>query len=173
MLPPADPWVLIEIEHQRLTLMHGERQIAQWPVSTAMNGPGERMDSGCTPRGEHRVRIKVGDGCLPNTVFVGRRATGEIYSEQLAAQYPERDWILTRIIWLTGAESGNNRGAGHDTLRRYIYIHGAPDSASMGVPGSHGCIRMRNADLISLYDQIARGTRVLITGPAGSDAQSA
>ncbi len=170
MTASAEPWVLIEIEYQRLSLMQGQRCVMQWPVSTATNGPGERMDSGCTPRGEHRVRIKVGDGCLPNTVFVGRRPTGETYSEQLAAQHPDRDWILTRIIWLTGAESGRNRGTGCDTLRRYIYIHGAPDSAQMGTPGSHGCVRMHNADLITLYDKIERGTRVLIIGPAERDA---
>jgi lipoprotein-anchoring transpeptidase ErfK/SrfK len=80
--------------------------------------------------------------------------TGEIYSETLAQQYPERDWILTRIIWLQGMESGFNRGGQVDTLSRYIYIHGTPDSEPMGVPKSHGCIRMRNRDLIELFDQI-------------------
>lgn len=159
----AERWVRIEIARQRLVLLEGRRLLGQWPVSTALNGPGEQMDSGCTPRGEHRVRIKIGGGCPVNMVFVGRRPTGEVYSEQLADQHPGRDWILTRIIWLSGTEPGRNRGPGCDTLRRYVYIHGCPDSTALGVPGSHGCVRMRNADLIELFEQIDQGTRVLIS----------
>lgn len=164
MSTDSDAWLLIDIGSQRLTLFRGDRAIRAWSVSTALNGPGERMDSGCTPRGEHRVRIKIGEGCRVNTVFIGRRPTGEIYGETLAAQQPRRDWILTRIIWLTGAESGRNRGRDCDTLRRYIYIHGCPDSAPMGVPLSHGCVRMRNADVIELFGLVEAGMRVLITG---------
>ena len=161
---PADDdcWILIDIGAQRLTLFRDGRAIRDWSVSTALNGPGERMDSGCTPRGEHRVRIKIGERCPVNTVFVGRRPTGEIYSATLAAQQPQRDWILSRIIWLTGTESGRNRGHGCDTLRRYIYIHGCPDSAPMGIPLSHGCVRMRNADVIELFGLVKTGMRVLI-----------
>lgn len=155
-------WVHIDIRHQRLSLFEGERPVAWWPVSTARNGPGERTGSECTPRGEHRVRIKIGEGCADNAVFVGRRPTGERYSEQLARAHPRRDWILTRILWLSGCEPGRNRGGDCDTLRRFIYIHGCPDSLPMGIPGSHGCIRMRNADLIDLFAQVEAGTRVLI-----------
>jgi lipoprotein-anchoring transpeptidase ErfK/SrfK len=118
--------------------------------------------SGCTPRGLHRVRLRIGAGCLPGTVFRGRRPTGEVYGPELAAAYPERDWILTRILWLTGCEPGRNRGGGVDTLRRFIYIHGCPDAAPMGEPRSHGCIRMRNADLILLFDDTPVGTPVEI-----------
>ncbi len=164
MAKRAERWIRVDIDRQCLALYAGRRLIREWPVSTALNGPGEQIDSGCTPRGEHRVRIKIGAGCPPNTVFVGRRATGEVYSERLASLHPERDWILTRIIWLTGVESGRNRGARCDTLRRYIYIHGCPDSTALGVAASHGCIRMRNADLIELFDQIPVGTRVSILG---------
>jgi len=160
-----DAWIEIDISSQRLTLLQGEQAIREWPVSTALNGPGEDIDSGCTPRGEHRVRIMIGGNCPVNAVFIGRRPSGEIYSETLAAQQPQRDWILTRIIWLTGAESGRNRGRDCDTLRRYIYIHGCPDTAPMGVPLSHGCVRMRNADVIELFGLIHAGTRVVITGP--------
>lgn len=160
-----DVWIKIDIESQRLTLLRGNHSIREWVVSTALNGPGERMDSGCTPRGEHRVRIKIGGGCAINTVFAGRRPTGEIFNETLAAQKPERDWILSRIIWLTGSESGRNRGRDCDTLRRYIYIHGCPDSAPMGIPLSHGCVRMRNVDVMELFEMVGVGTRVLITGP--------
>lgn len=155
-------WVGVDLARQRLTLYCGSEPLHTWPVSTARNGPGERVDSGCTPRGEHRVRIMIGDGCAENTVFVGRRPTGERYSPSLAKAHPQRDWILTRIIWLTGTEPGLNRGVGCDSLRRFIYIHGCPDSEPMGVPVSHGCVRMRNADVIDLFGRIATGTRVVI-----------
>ena len=156
------PTILIRLGTQTLELRAGDRVIASYPVSTARNGPGEQRDSGCTPRGRHRVRLCIGDGCPVNTVFVGRRPTGEIYDSALAAQEPGRDWILTRILWLTGAESGHNRGGCIDTLRRFIYIHGCPDSAPMGVPLSHGCIRMRNADLLDLFGRVRGGTVVEI-----------
>jgi len=163
----------VDIAQQRLTLFEGDVVVGQWPVSTALNGPGERINSGCTPRGGHRVRIKIGAGCPPNTVFVGRRPTGELYRDELAEAYPDRDWILSRIMWLTGCEPGRNRGGECDTLRRFIYIHGCPDSEPMGVPRSHGCIRMRNADVIELFDRVDAGTRVLIRDrEAGSDAQN-
>ena len=149
--------------------MEGERVVARYPVSTACNGPGEQRDSGCTPRGRHRIRLRIGDGCPANTVFVGRRPTGEIYSAELAAQEPDRDWILTRILWLTGTEPGRNRGSGVDTLRRYIYIHGCPDSEPIGVPRSHGCIRMRSAHLVELFDLTPAGALVEIDDGSGCD----
>ena len=153
----------ISIPEQRLEVLEAQRVMATYPVSTARNGPGERLGSGCTPRGWHRIRIKIGAGLPLNTVFVGRRPTGEIYHPELAARYPERDWILTRILWLTGLEPGLNQGGDHDTLRRFIYIHGCPDSAPMGQPLSHGCIRMRNRDLLELFEQANAGDRVLIS----------
>jgi len=156
-------WVQVDVEAQLLFLLAGDVRLHQWPVSTALNGVGEQIDSGCTPRGEHRVRIKIGAACPIGTVFVGRRPTGEIYNEALAAQEPHRDWILSRIIWLAGIQSGRNRGGDCDTLRRYIYIHGCPDSAPVGAPVSHGCIRMRNADVIELFEHVEAGTRVLIS----------
>ena len=152
----------VSIPDQRLTLLAGEMPLAVYPVSTARNGPGERRGSGCTPRGWHRIRIKIGAGLPLDTVFVGRRPTGELYGPELAARQPERDWILTRLLWLTGLEPGRNRGGDCDTLRRFIYIHGCPDSAPMGVPLSHGCIRMRTRDLLALFEQVAAGDRVFI-----------
>lgn len=157
-------WIRVSLPEQRLELREGEETVAVYPVSTARNGPGERRGSGCTPRGWHRIRIKIGDGLPANTVFIGRRPTGEMYSPELAARYPERDWILTRILWLTGLESGRNRGGDGDTLRRFIYLHGCPDTAPMGTPLSHGCIRMRNQDLLELFAQVSAGDRVLISG---------
>lgn len=156
--------IRISLPDQRLVLAVGERPLAVYPVSTARNGPGERRGSGCTPRGWHRIRIKIGAGLPPDTVFVGRRPTGEIYGPELAGRHPERDWILTRILWLTGLEPGRNRGGECDTLRRFIYIHGCPDTAPMGVPLSHGCIRMRNRDLLALFGQVATGDRVFVVG---------
>lgn len=156
--------IRVSIPDQRLTLLAGEAPLAIYPVSTARNGPGEQRGSGCTPRGWHRVRVKIGAGLPPNTVFVGRRPTGEIYGPELAARHPERDWILTRILWLTGLEPGCNRGGDRDTLRRFIYIHGCPDEAPISVPLSHGCIRMRNQDLLELFERVEAGDRVFVAG---------
>ena len=157
-----DQRLLVDIASQTLTLCESGRPLVSYGVSTARHGVGEQQGSGCTPRGLHRVRIRIGEGCPIGTVFQGRRPTGEIYDDALAAAHPERDWILTRILWLTGCESGCNRGGGVDTLRRFIYIHGCPDSEPMGEPRSHGCIRMRNRDLIELFDQIPVGMPVEI-----------
>jgi len=108
------------------------------------------------------VRAKIGAGQPVNTVFVARRPTGETYTPELGAQFPERDWILTRILWLSGCERGFNRLGAVDTMRRFIYIHGSPDAVEMGRPGSIGCIRMRNADILELFDRIGPGTPVEI-----------
>jgi len=152
----------INLAEQRLILMEGETVLMDTPVSTAGNGAGERNGSECTPRGWHVIHEKVGAGCDADTVFVGRQPTGEIYSPALSAQHPGRDWILTRILWLDGLEEGLNKSGDVDTLQRYIYIHGSPDDVRMGEAGSHGCIRMRNDDIISLYDLVDVGTRVFI-----------
>lgn len=155
--------VHVEIPRQRLRLLEGGRVVVEYPVSTAKNGPGERRGSECTPRGWHVIRAKIGAGCPINTVFVGRRPTGEIYTPALRERYPERDWILTRILWLSGLEPGRNRLGEVDTMRRYIYIHGCPDEEEVGVPGSHGCVRMHNLALVDLFDRVETGMRVLIT----------
>lgn len=133
-----------------------------FPVSTAFKGVGQESGSGQTPLGWHTIKAKVGGECPQNAVFVGRRFTGEIFDDALGTQYPERDWILSRILWLGGLEPGYNRYGRCDTLRRYIYLHGTPDSEPMGIPKSHGCIRMRNCDIVSLFDKVRVGTRVLI-----------
>ena len=161
---PADSTLVIDLARQRLVLWRDAAPLLDLPVSTAACGVGEQSGSGCTPRGLHRVRAKVGAGCPEGAVFVGRRPTGEVYSPALAEAYPTRDWILTRILWLDGCEPGRNRGGAVDTLRRHIYIHGCPDTEPMGVAHSHGCIRMRNADVRSLFDAVAVGTRVHIEG---------
>jgi len=153
----------ININQQRLRLFEDGQMVVDVPVSTAANGAGERNGSECTPRGAHIVRAKIGAGAAPGTVFVGRRATGEIYSPELGTRYPGRDWILTRILWLSGTEPGRNRLGQVDTMRRYVYIHGTPDQVDLGVPGSRGCIRMRNSDIIDLFERVPAGTPVVIT----------
>jgi L,D-transpeptidase YbiS len=137
-------------------------QVLEYPVATAKNGVGQQFGSECTPLGEHRIRAKIGQGYALNTVLVGRRPSAEIYSEALAIEHPTRDWILSRIMWLCGEQPTVNRGGSVDTMRRYIYIHGAPDSHPMGVPSSHGCIKMRNVDVIDLFDRVDVGTPVSI-----------
>ena len=152
----------VNVADQTLTLRDGESVEVAWPVSTASNGVGEWEGSERTPRGWHVIRARIGEGQPENAVFRARRFTGEVFSEELRREYPERDWILTRILWLSGLEPGFNRFGDVDTMRRYIYIHGCPDADPMGVPGSHGCIKMRNADVIALFDRVLVGTRVLI-----------
>jgi lipoprotein-anchoring transpeptidase ErfK/SrfK len=156
--------IRVSIPDQTLTLAddHG-REVRSYPVSTAAKGAGERAGSHCTPRGRHVIRAKIGAGAPPNTVFVGRRPTGELWSPALAARYPNRDWILTRILWLSGCEVGFNRLGEVDTMRRYVYIHGTPDTMEIGKPGSIGCVRMRNADIVELFDLVPAGTPVDIS----------
>lgn len=151
----------ISLSRQELILHTGSAP-RRYPVSTAVRGAGELQHSLCTPRGLHRIRIRIGAGCAANTVFVGRRPTGEICTRALFDANPGRDWILTRILWLSGLETGRNRGGDRDTLRRYIYLHGSPDWVEMGRPGSQGCVRMRNADIIELFDLVEAGMRVNI-----------
>ncbi|MDE2441609.1 MAG: L,D-transpeptidase [Betaproteobacteria bacterium] len=154
----------VSVARQSLQVIdeYGSR-LSEYLVSTALAGVGEVSGSFQTPRGLHIVRAKIGAGQPENTVFVRRRPTGEIWTPELGEQFPGRDWILTRILWLSGCEPGWNRLGCVDTMRRYIYIHGSPDSAEMGVPGSHGCIRMRNADILELFDLIPCYSPVEIT----------
>lgn len=155
-----DRRVIIDITQQRLDVVENDAVIFTASISTAANGAGERQGSECTPRGKHIIRAKIGQGCVENTVFVGRRVTGETFSESLREAQPKRDWILTRILWLSGCEKGVNRLGNVDTMRRYIYIHGCPDNTPMGKPGSHGCIRMLNHEVIELFDLLPVGVSV-------------
>lgn len=153
----------INIAQQQLCLLDNDQVIQTYSVSTAVNGPGELIDSECTPRGQHAICAKIGADMAVNTVFVGRVPTGELYTQELAAQNPGRDWILTRILWLEGLEPGKNLEGQVDTKSRYIYIHGCPDSAQMGIPASRGCIRMHNPDIMALFDRVDLGTKVTIS----------
>lgn len=150
------------INSQQFLVYENKRLIRDYLISTAKNGAGELYGSEKTPRGKHIIRAKIGANCPVNTVFISRRPTGEIYTPELKKLNPGRDWILTRILWLSGLEVGKNRLGQVDTMRRYVYVHGTGDDVVLGTPGSRGCIRMRNSDLIELYDFIPLRTPVLI-----------
>lgn len=152
----------IVVSKQVMLAYSNDELIKEYVISTAKNGMGELINSHQTPRGWHCIRAKIGTGKGINTIFVGRRPTGEIYSPELVALYPGRDWILTRILWLSGLEKGKNRLGDVDTMRRYIYIHGTSDESRLGQPCSHGCIRMRNRDIMEMFELVAIGTRVFI-----------
>ncbi|MCE8025559.1 MULTISPECIES: L,D-transpeptidase [Halomonadaceae] len=160
-LPPSEGvWLEVDIGRQCLVHWQGEQRQEEWSVSTGLAGTGQREGSGRTPLGWHYVRAAIGDGLPPGSVFRGRRHTGETFSQSLAEAHPERDWILTRILWLCGLERGFNRGGAVDSQRRYIYLHGTPPDQPMGVPRSHGCIRMRDADLLAVFALAPPGTPV-------------
>jgi L,D-transpeptidase YbiS len=153
--------IVVRISAQQLELLDDAgRPLRRYAVSSSGKGVGEIRGSFRTPRGRHIIRAKIGAGQPLNTVFAGRRPTGEVYTPELGAQFPDRDWMLTRILWLSGREVGFNRLGECDTMRRYIYIHGTPDSVPLGIPDSHGCIRMHNADLVELFDLVPAGTAV-------------
>lgn len=152
----------INLSEQSLKLLHGKEVLKQYPVSTARNGAGELINSECTPRGQHVIAEKIGADCALNTVFVGRKETGELFSQELAAQYPDRDWILTRILRLRGTEAGRNLNGNVDSYERYIYIHGTPDEVDITTPGSHGCIRLYNKDIVELFELVDEATPVNI-----------
>lgn len=164
-LSPTDADILIDLEQQRLFLPKHHKQ---YTISTGKNGIGELENTGKTPRGWHIISEKFGENTPINSVFVARQATGEIYNEALAQQYPERDWILSRILWLQGLQTGFNSGLTQDNIccdskQRYIYIHGTPDSEPMGIALSHGCVRMRNNDVIELFDLIPSNALVYLS----------
>ena len=158
----AERQLRVNLRSQRIELVDGTEVLESYAVSSAARGAGEQEGSEQTPRGLHEIRAKIGAGAPKGAVFVGRRPTGEICTPAMVRAEPERDWILSRILWLRGLEPGKNRLREVDSMRRYIYIHGTPDEASIGTPASHGCIRMRNADVIELFDRVDSGMRVEI-----------
>ncbi|MGZ8158760.1 MAG: L,D-transpeptidase family protein [Methylobacter sp.] len=158
----TDCFLDISITAQQLSIIENGQVIKSYSVSTAKNGAGELRGSQCTPTGWHKIRAKIGADQPLQSVFIGRRATGEIYNAELSELNPQRDWILTRILWLGGLEPGKNRYGNVDTAWRYIYIHGSPDEVIKGVPESHGCIRMKNADVLELFNKVDAGVKVYI-----------
>ena len=155
--------IRVDLGRQHLELFGKDGAcIRRYAVSTGERGAGERSGSLCTPRGRHRIRARIGAGAPAGAVFRGRRPTGEVWSREFAAAHPGCDWILSRILWLCGEEPGRNRGGEVDTMRRYIYLHGTGDDQPMGVARSHGCVRMRNRDIIELFELVPAGTVVEI-----------
>jgi L,D-transpeptidase YbiS len=154
----------VDVATQKMLVRDNDRIIKEYIIATAKNGVGEIYGSQQTPRGLHMVRAKIGANYPANTVFVSRRPTGEIYQSELKEKFPDRDWILTRIFWLSGLEVGKNRLGNVDSMRRCIYIHGVPDEAKLGTPRSKGCINMSNQDIIELFDLIPVKTPVIIIG---------
>ena len=152
--------IQVDLASQRLRLLEGGCEIRAYAVSTALRGAGEQRNSERTPRGRHVIRARIGADLPSGAVLVGRRPTGEVWSADLARRHPNRDWILSRILWLSGTEPGRNRFGAVDSMQRYIYIHGTPESEPIGVPASHGCVRMTNADVIELFDLVRVGDRV-------------
>jgi lipoprotein-anchoring transpeptidase ErfK/SrfK len=167
----ADRRIRVHLASQTLELLEDGEVVRRFPVSTASKGAGERAGSEQTPRGRHVVREKIGTGARQGSVFVGRRETGEICTPARFAAEPERDWITTRILWLDGAEPGRNRGGEQDSAARFVYIHGTPDEERIGQPASHGCIRMRDADVALLFDRVEVGTPVEIVEGYGEDSR--
>jgi len=144
--------ITINISEQTL-----EYKDKSYLISSALNGVGEVEGSYCTPIGKFKIYPRIGQDLPDNSVLVSRQATGEIYNKALSIQHPDRDWILTRILWLEGSEERNQ-----NTKDRYIYIHGSPDETTMGKPGSKGCIRMRNKDVVELFENVQIGEDVVI-----------
>ena len=167
MTPQERPWIRVFLDLQEVELLSGGEVKQRFPASTAANGAGEEDGSFRTPRGWHVVRARIGGTAPTGAVFRGRRWTGEICTPERYQEEPNRDWILTRILWLCGKEPGRNRFGRVDTMRRYIYFHGTPDAVALGEPGSRGCIRMRNQQIITLFDVVPAGTPVWI-GESGS-----
>lgn len=158
----SQPFIRVCSKTQSLNLYHHDKLLQTYLISTAKNGLGETENSEKTPRGWHEIADKIGEGAQSNAVFVSRELTGEIYSPALRQQFPDRDWILTRILRLRGLEKGRNQGPGIDSYDRYIYIHGTPDENEMGELGSRGCVRMRNSDIIDLFERVEVGTQIYI-----------
>ncbi|OQS10601.1 L,D-transpeptidase [Chromobacterium violaceum] len=157
------PWVWVGVKSQTLRLLDDWGRIQkEFTVSTAKNGVGETSGSYQTPRGWHAVCEKLGDGADENTIIFRRQVTPWKYTPELHAQYPNKDWILTRILWLCGQEAGLNQGGNVDSYDRAIYIHGAGDHVPWGRPSSLGCVRMKNRDVIELFDAVPNGTDVWI-----------
>ncbi len=154
--------IIVDIPTQILTVFENNKELRSYLISTGIRGVGEEINSEKTPRGKHIIRAKVGVEAAVGSIFVGRRATGEIYQPAMKGENPDCDWILTRILWLSGLEVGMNRLDSVDTMQRYIYIHGSPDETSMGKPSSKGCIRMHNAGVIELFDLVSVGCPVLM-----------
>lgn len=151
-------WVCVD--EQMFRIVRNGQIVWQAQCATAASGTGSQMNSYKTPLGWHSVKAKVGGGAPLGQVFRSAKATKEIWKP---GQTTKEDLVLTRILWLTGEEPGKNLGGSVDSYSRYIYIHGTNEEEKIGTPSSHGCVRLRNTDVVQAFDLIPEGTRVLIT----------
>ncbi|MBD3314287.1 MAG: L,D-transpeptidase family protein [Chitinivibrionales bacterium] len=150
--------LLVTISNQALKLIENGAVVRQYPVSTSQWGVGNREGSNQTPLGLHRIHGKFGDGAPPGRIFESRNDTGRDWNGGTEGE----NLILSRILRLEGLEPGVNRGDGIDSYERYIYIHGTSKEDLIGTPLSHGCVCMRNHDVIDLFDMVEEGTFVFI-----------
>ncbi len=166
-MPPIS-YIIVKLDQQRLLCFdHNGKALCDYPVSTSSLGAGNQNGSFKTPLGEHSIAQKIGAGCAINEVFVGRKALGELNVLRAANEALPEDLITSRILWLQGEEPGlnkgiNNKGEGVDSYLRYIYIHGTAHENKIGQPASHGCVRMRNKDVIELFDLVNEGCKVIL-----------
>ena len=154
--------IFVSIKNQKLYHIKNNRVINNYSVSSSKYGTGNKNGSNKTPLGLHKIKEKHGEGVPINGKMVGR-----IFYNQIANIYKDTtesktDDITSRILWLEGIEKGKNKGEGIDSYSRYIYIHGTSEEGKLGTPASHGCIRMKNKDVIDLYNKVEVGTLVLI-----------
>ncbi len=150
----ADRVAIVDVSDQELRLYVDGRLAARYPVSTAEAGTGSAAGSNRTPLGAHYVRRRYGAGAPAGMVFRARVPTGRIAAIEHRPRHIGEDLVTSRILWLAGLEPGRNQGPGVDSFRRYIYIHGTPEEGLIGRPASHGCIRLRNEDVIALFDAL-------------------
>jgi L,D-transpeptidase YbiS len=152
--------IWVSVDEQRFRLVEDGKVVWSVPCSTAANGTGSQMGSEKTPLGWHVVSRKIGDGAPVGQVFRGRAPTKEIWKP---GDEVSEDLVLTRILILDGLEPGKNKGGNVDSRARYIYVHGTNDEERIGEPASHGCVRLRNADVVTAFERIPEGTALLIT----------
>ncbi len=163
----GDYFIYVSVKKQKLFLFKGKKLVSEYPVSTAKNGVGSEDGSFKTPLGFHKIAKKIGDGLPFGAVLKGRVFTGVVADIEKEAKSTGKDYVTTRIMWLEGLEEGKNRGKNSegksvDSFKRYIYIHGTHEEGLIGSPASHGCIRMKNKDVIELFDKVKKGTIVFI-----------
>lgn len=157
-----EKYMYVSVKHQRLYLIVNDSTVRKYPVSTAKNGIGSKLNSYKTPPGLHTIKRKIGANVPFGGIMISRIYEGKIAKILTEKKDAKKDYVTSRIMWLQGEESGINRGRNVDSYNRYIYIHGTPEEGYIGEPASHGCIRMKNKDVIELYDFVDEGTPILI-----------
>ncbi len=155
-------YMYVSIKHQKLYLIENDSTVKKYPISTALKGVGNKLHSLKTPPGLHTIKRKLGDNVPYAGILEAREYNGKIAKVLTDKQKAGGDYVTTRILWLEGEEPGINKGRNIDSYNRYIYIHGTPEEGLIGQPASHGCIRMKNSDVMELYDLIEEGTPILI-----------